>query len=115
MRGTEEGGRKEIGPNSKPKKTKGTCRKKTHYEERESDLPTDIDINEPYEGDVADDGGYFNDQDVCMICEEYGRDGELWYLCIWCSLWTHSAAVRIHLRATVASLVQRGRDGKTSR
>lgn len=28
-------------------------------------------------------------EDVCLFCGEFGKDGELWYRCILCSMWSH--------------------------
>ena len=28
--------------------------------------------------------------DQCLICDEFGKDGELWYRCTVCGLWVHS-------------------------
>jgi hypothetical protein len=39
-------------------------KRKMHFEERERDLPRDIDENKLYDDDVSDDGDYFTDRDV---------------------------------------------------
>lgn len=26
----------------------------------------------------------------CIICDDFGRDGEEWYRCITCGFWSHS-------------------------
>jgi hypothetical protein len=52
---------------------------------------------------------------VCLTWREFGRDNELWYWCLQCSLWAHSAVVWIHLKAVLASCVQkRERERETS-
>ncbi|KAJ8873085.1 hypothetical protein PR048_026701 [Dryococelus australis] len=28
--------------------------------------------------------------EVCLICGEFGKDDEIWYLCVFCSLWCHA-------------------------
>jgi len=54
-----KGKQKSTGSDSKPKKTKGKCKRKIH----ESDLPTYIDEKELYD----DDGDDFTDRDACLI------------------------------------------------
>jgi antitoxin component YwqK of YwqJK toxin-antitoxin module len=64
----KKGEQKKIRPNSKPKKTESTCKKKIHFEESEYDLSTNIDEKELYDDDVSNDGYYFADEFVCLIC-----------------------------------------------
>jgi hypothetical protein len=63
----KKGRQKKIEPNSKPKKTKSTCKGKTHSEFSESDLPIDIDEDELYDDDILYDGDDFTDRDACLI------------------------------------------------
>lgn len=28
--------------------------------------------------------------ELCLICGEFGKDGELWYRCIVCGQWVHA-------------------------
>jgi hypothetical protein len=51
----------------KSKETKRKIKWKIHFEEIESNLPTDIDEDELYDDDVSDDGDYFTDRDVRLI------------------------------------------------
>jgi hypothetical protein len=55
----KKGKQKKGKPNYKQKETKGTGKRKIHFEEIGSDLQTDIEGNELYEDDVSDDGDYF--------------------------------------------------------
>jgi hypothetical protein len=63
----KKGRQRKIGHNPKSKKTKETCKRKIHFEESDSDFPTDIDKNEFYDDDVSDDGDDFTDRNVCLI------------------------------------------------
>jgi hypothetical protein len=36
----------------------------------------------------SNNGDYFIDEDVYLFCEEFGADGESWYSCVQCFLWT---------------------------
>jgi hypothetical protein len=91
----KKGKQKKIIPNSKTKKRKVTCKKKTHFLS-ESDLPTHIDDKEFYDDDISVDGGYFTAKDECLTCvksgKSYGTKAHGTYYGI-----TRSAAVWIHL------------------
>jgi hypothetical protein len=69
MRGFKDGKQKKVKPNSEPKKTKQKVRRKIHFEESESGLPTDIDGNELHD-DVSSDGNYLIKTNVCPILRE---------------------------------------------
>lgn len=29
-------------------------------------------------------------QNKCVLCDDYGRNNELWYICVICGLWAHA-------------------------
>lgn len=31
-----------------------------------------------------------NQNEQCIICEDFGKDGEIWFRCVICGLWVHS-------------------------
>lgn len=45
---------------------------------------TDISEGRPNELDVID-----LDTDVCLVCGEFGKDGEISFMCVICSNWNH--------------------------
>jgi hypothetical protein len=53
------------------------CERNIHFEESESDLPTDIDINELHDDDDSDDRDCFTVKKVCLICGEHGSNDDL--------------------------------------
>lgn len=63
----EDGEKKNMKPNCKPEKVKGTNRGKVRSEESASDLLTDINENELHDDDDSGDGDYFADRDLCLI------------------------------------------------
>jgi hypothetical protein len=69
---------------------------KIHFEESESDLTTGIDENEFYDDDNSADGNNLTDEDVCLICGEYGNTANGAH----CGH-TRSAVSQIPLRAKV--------------
>jgi hypothetical protein len=76
--------------NSKPTKQR-TCKSEIYFEESESDLPKNIEENEPFDDDHSYERDNFTDKDVNLICKKkIGRDGEIWYRCICNSMWVHS-------------------------
>ena len=60
-------------------------RKQRIEETDESDITEDI-------YDESDTGALVSDQnnEKCIICDDFGRDGEEWYRCITCGFWSHS-------------------------
>lgn len=43
--------------------------------------------------DVRDDDDDTDVEDLenrCMLCDDYGRNNELWYRCVQCGLWAHA-------------------------
>nr|XP_047140603.1 uncharacterized protein LOC105851035 [Hydra vulgaris] len=40
-------------------------------------------------------GGITSNYDLCAICEEMGRDNEVWYRCRQCASWAHKACTSI--------------------
>ncbi|CAG9772301.1 unnamed protein product [Ceutorhynchus assimilis] len=47
----------------------------------------DVDLYEHF----ANAMGSEQTEELCGICNKFGRDGELWYRCIRCSTWNHAA------------------------
>lgn len=47
------------------------------------------------ENDLCDDSedddilNPLNLEDKCIVCDEFGKDGELWFRCTLCGLWCH--------------------------
>lgn len=42
------------------------------------------DLREDDDTDIEDDY-----QNRCLICDDYGRDNEMWYICVLCGRWAH--------------------------
>jgi predicted RNA-binding protein with RPS1 domain len=61
LRFLKKGKQNKNRPNSKPKNTKGTCKRKTYFEESESVLPTGIEENKLNYDDDSDDEHHFTD------------------------------------------------------
>jgi hypothetical protein len=76
---------------------RGTGKRKTYFEESESDLPADIDGNEPYDDDFSDHDHYFTDRDVCLIWRECETD--VTHSCGAHCEHSRIVVVRIHVRA----------------
>lgn len=55
----------------------------------ESDLSIDTD-ELCDDDDVMDDDLIGQDNSRCLICDEFGQDGELWFRCVLCGFWCHS-------------------------
>ena len=90
---TQGGQRKRVGlARSKPiiKKSKKTCTRSITFEssteEEDIDEATICDDDE----DDIDDVQIGNDVNVCIICNDFGKNNELWYRCTHCSKWVHS-------------------------
>lgn len=49
----------------------------------------DIDEKTLCQDDELDEMEHEQNNEICLICEEFGRDGELWYRCIVCGRWVH--------------------------
>lgn len=63
------------------------CKRQLNLSESESEAEQ---INEKNLCDDNDDDdiGPIN-YDVCLICDEFGRDNEMWYRCVGCGRWSH--------------------------
>lgn len=77
-----------------------------HFEERGSDIPTDVSENELHVSGISGNGDFFTDKDVCPSFQEFGRDDELRRRSLWCSLWAQSSVLRVHLMAKLPICVQ---------
>lgn len=51
---------------------------------------TIISRSDPFENAAINDQNEINNNDICLICGEFGRDGEMWYRCTSCSHWAHA-------------------------
>ncbi|KAL1516473.1 hypothetical protein ABEB36_000382 [Hypothenemus hampei] len=75
---------------SQAKKTKvqkkGLKRAKTQVLQESNDtLASDINIKESYQDNDSEDVG-----NTCLICNEFGRNNEMWYRCTSCGQWAHA-------------------------
>ncbi|KAL4719697.1 hypothetical protein ACJJTC_007886 [Scirpophaga incertulas] len=53
-----------------------------------STLDSEVEMTDLREDEDTDaDNDYVN---KCIICDDYGRDNELWYRCVLCGLWAHA-------------------------
>ncbi|XP_049939158.1 uncharacterized protein LOC126413302 [Schistocerca serialis cubense] len=75
----------------KVSKKKQTLYKKKHHKENESSSEDDLnlDLQNICDDDEMDDIDPLAISDVCLVCGEFVKDGELWYRCISCSRWSH--------------------------
>lgn len=64
--------------------------------ELDSDTSEDDTIDEKYlvDDDELDDMVNMdvdsNKPDQCLVCEEFGKNGEIWYRCVSCGRWAHA-------------------------
>ena len=74
---------------SKPnnKKNKKACRRQLILSESETE---EEEIDENTLCDDNDDEDVEFNADVCIVCNEFGRDGEMWFRCVTCGLWAHA-------------------------
>lgn len=73
--------------NKKPKHIRNIdfCEDDTESESySESELCVDDELDEV-------DPTPTHEDDICLICGEFGRDNEVWYRCTLCSKWAHAA------------------------
>lgn len=61
-----------------------------HLDDTDSNSSISCDENMICDDDELDDVDPTN-TDICIICGEFGQDGELWYRCVKCSYWSHAA------------------------
>lgn len=90
-----------ISKGKKPtaKKQKGKRSKKTIAEDENSDesevdmkfLCQDQDIDVDMTDIVDPNAVEKTSADLCSACNDVGKDGELWYRCVYCSSWSHAA------------------------
>jgi hypothetical protein len=73
----------------KKQKEKRKCRRKIESDESEFEESAGID-----ETELCDDAELGDTDSLhrheCLVCGEFGRDGELRYRCVSCSYWSHS-------------------------
>lgn len=70
----------------------GKCkqRKRRVYENSDnSECSEVVDVKDLCDDDELDDINPERVEDVCLVCGEFGRDGEMWFRCVVCSLWSH--------------------------
>ncbi|CAH2097656.1 unnamed protein product [Euphydryas editha] len=51
------------------------------------DSEDEVPIAQLCDDDDEDDD--IENRDICAICQEFGRDGEIWFRCCRCSGWIH--------------------------
>lgn len=78
--------------NIKQKKT-GTRKRQLSESSSESDVSNAVwDDDEQDDDDIFDNAVRIAEpNEVCGICNEFGRNRELWYRCVSCSTWNHAA------------------------
>ena len=52
----------------------------------DDDMPLSNLITKPVKRTSVDNKGAV---DNCVVCGEFGKDGEMWYRCVMCGYWTH--------------------------
>lgn len=67
------------------KKKKKTVKKKLILDESSSE--EDVDLKDICNDNELDDIDI--NVDVCLVCGEFGKDGEIWFRCVICSGWSH--------------------------
>lgn len=73
---------------SKPnKQNKKGCSRQLKLSESETE---EEEIDENTLCDDEDDEEVELNADVCIVCNEFGRDGEMWFKCVTCGLWVHA-------------------------
>ena len=70
------------------KKQRKACSRQLDLSESESDIEG-VNEEELCDDDENDDIGPPN-YDVCLVCDEFGRDNEMWYRCVGCGRWCHA-------------------------
>lgn len=89
----EKGNKKENA--EKGKKPKVMLKKKKGFKKNlrkllQSDSEEeDIDERTLCQDDDLDDMENEDNNEICLICDEYGKGGELWYRCTVCGHWVH--------------------------
>lgn len=76
----------------KAKKSKQALKRKLKWkEESSSDEYNNIDAKKLCDDDEFADLDPISTygSDVCLVCSEFGRDGEVWFRCVICSNWSH--------------------------
>lgn len=76
----------------KTKKSKKQTIKRKLKKEVSSDSEDEATISEKElcDDDDMDDMPIDPDENLCFICEEFGKDGEEWFRCVNCGLWIHA-------------------------
>jgi hypothetical protein len=68
----------------KPKKDVASKAKRRVLQDLNTSSESDVSLNQICDDDEDDD---FN---KCLVCDEFGRNNELWYRCTSCGLWAHA-------------------------
>ena len=88
-----------IGKKPTAKKQKGKRSQKTIAEDENSyesevdmkflcqDQDIDVDMTDIVDPNAVEK----TSADLCSACNDVGKDGELWYRCVYCSSWSHAA------------------------
>lgn len=74
---------KGVRKKSKPQKVSIENVKKKILQESNNTSTSDVNTDELCQDDEDDDKS-------CLVCDEFGRDHEIWYQCTFCGLWAHA-------------------------
>lgn len=72
------------------RKSKKTCRRNITFESSDENDEDERNLCDDDDNDDIDPIGIGDDVNVCIICDEYGKNNELWYRCTQCSKWAHA-------------------------
>lgn len=88
----EERNKKKVSSQNKVTVAHKTKQKKRYRRNLNKIFDSDSELDEePVCDDNSDDDIPIESEcEQCLICNEFGRDGELWYRCTTCGLWAHS-------------------------
>lgn len=67
-------------------KKKGKGKSKKCIDSSSEDSMDDVPLTQLCDDDEDDD---IENRDICAVCQEFGRNGEMWFRCCRCSNWIH--------------------------
>ncbi|KAJ4430341.1 hypothetical protein ANN_22557 [Periplaneta americana] len=77
-------------PTKISRKSKKTCRRNIVFESSDEESIDEINLCDDDENDDADPIQAGDDANLCITCNDFGKNNELWYRCTQCSKWVHS-------------------------